>query len=112
MGKVYAISSKMDSKIEDEAIVMEFIVGTFERMEIVAPKVQVTRYDTERSGPGNGTIYDRVGHVGLWTCEQRLEGNTTRILCRAWETKYGSVLSAVAYSEIMEDGMVSMGSSE
>jgi hypothetical protein len=43
-------------KSEDETIVTEFIAGTFERMESEAPKVQVTRYDTARSGAGNGTI--------------------------------------------------------
>jgi hypothetical protein len=53
-----------------------------------------------------------VGQVGIWTCEKRLEGNTKRMLCRAWEMKYGRELGAVADSEIMEDGIGAMGSSE
>jgi hypothetical protein len=89
MGKVDAISRKMASKSEDETIVMEFIVGMFEIMESEAPKIQVTRYNTARSGAGNITASDRVGQVGLWTCEQRLEGNTTRILCRARDVGCG-----------------------
>jgi hypothetical protein len=55
MGKVDAISRKMASKSEDETKATDFIVGTFERMESEAPKVQVTRYDTAIIGAGNGT---------------------------------------------------------
>jgi hypothetical protein len=89
MVKVDAISRTMASKSEDETIITEFIVGAFERMESEDPKVRVTRYDTARRGARNGTIQDRVGQVSIWTSEKRLEGNTTMILCRAWETKCG-----------------------
>jgi hypothetical protein len=89
MGKVDASSRKMDSKSEDETIVTELIVSAFEKMESEAPKIETARHDTARSGSRNGTRQYRVGSVGPWTCEQRLEGNTTRILCRAWKTKYG-----------------------
>jgi hypothetical protein len=105
MGKVDASSPKMASKGEDETIVTELVVSAFERMESEAPNIETSRHATARRGFRNGTRQDRVGSVGLWTCEQRLEGNTTRILCRACKTKYGGALGQIAYSDIMADSM-------
>jgi hypothetical protein len=111
MGKVDASSRKMASKGEDETIITELIVSAFERMESEAPKIETSRHATALIGFGNSTRQNRVGSVGLWTCEQRLEGNTTRILCIAWKTKYGGALGQIAYSESMADSMGPMRSS-
>jgi hypothetical protein len=86
MGKVFPINGKWLVKVKTKPSLWNLLL-----IRLGAWKVKLPRSSLP------DMTHDQVARVGLWTREQRLEGKTTIILCRARETKYGGAWGVAAY---------------